>query len=103
MKQKSFLLILKWSDGSAHSPAEVCRTTKKSNTKRETRGRIQIGKPKADQKMPQNKCIQLTLDVSMVTKTSDPGSARTTGGFRWRAWYSKVLTISLRGMPWIVL
>lgn len=66
--------------GSAHSPAKVCRTTKKSNTKRETRGRIQIGKPKADQKMPQNKCIQLTqtqgVPGPLVSLNGGPGTAR---------------------------
>lgn len=39
----------------------------------------------------------------MHTTDSDPGSARTTSEFKWRAWHSKVLTTSLRGMPWIVL
>lgn len=47
---------------------------------RETRGRIQIGKPKADQKMPQNKCIQLTqtqgVPGPLVSLNGGPGTAR---------------------------
>lgn len=56
------------------SPAGVHRTAKESKTKRD-RGRL-ARETQSDQKMPQNKRTQLTLDVSVVPKTSGPGSAR---------------------------
>lgn len=78
--------------GSEHSPAEVYKTTGAvPPTKQywETREDYKQRKPKVYEKMPQE-CRQLTLDVSVVPKNCRPSDLER------RAWYSKVLTISLR-------